>query len=120
LSAHPMDAYGKSLKRLGVLKANELVRHLAAGGKSRVKLAGTLNAKQERISSRGSRYAFLSLSDASGLFEVMLFAELLATARDLLEPNTPLLVTVEARLDDEQLRLTAQQIESLDRQRQRR
>jgi DNA polymerase-3 subunit alpha len=114
LSAHPMDAYGKSLKRLGVLKANELVRHLSAGGTSRVKLAGTLNAKQERVSSRGSRYAFLSLSDASGLFEVMLFSELLSSARDLLEPNTPLLVTVEARLDDEQLRLTAQQIESLD------
>ncbi len=114
LSAHPMDAYGKSLTRLGVLKSNELVRHLSAGGKSRVKLAGTLNAKQERVSSRGSRYAFLSLSDASGLFEVMLFSELLASARDLLEPNTALLVTVEARLEDEQLRLTAQQIESLD------
>jgi DNA polymerase-3 subunit alpha len=114
LSAHPMDAYGKSLQRLGVLKSTELVRHLSAGGTSRVKLAGTLNAKQERVSSRGSRYAFLSLSDASGLFEVMLFSELLASARDLLEPNTPLLVTVEARLDDEQLRLTAQQIESLD------
>ncbi|MDR3436681.1 DNA polymerase III subunit alpha [Telmatospirillum sp.] len=114
LSAHPMDAYGKSLQRLGVLKASELTHHLAAGGKSRVKLAGTLNAKQERVSSRGSRYAFLSISDASGLFEVMVFSELLATVRELLEPNTPLLVTVEARLDDEQLRLTAQQIESLD------
>ncbi|PKU25797.1 DNA polymerase III subunit alpha [Telmatospirillum siberiense] len=114
LSAHPMDAYGKSLTRLGVLKSNELVRHLSAGGKSRVKLAGTLNAKQERVSSRGSRYAFLSLSDAAGLFEVMVFSELLATTRDLLENNTPLLVTVEARLEDEQLRMTAQQIESLD------
>ncbi len=114
LSAHPMDAYAKSLQRLGVLKIVELARHLAAGGKSRVKLAGTLNSKQERTSSRGSRYAFLSISDSSGLFEVMVFSEILASVRDLLEPNTPLLVTVEARLEDEQLRLTAQQIESLD------
>ncbi|MTJ84102.1 MAG: DNA polymerase III subunit alpha [Telmatospirillum sp.] len=114
LSAHPMDAYGKSLQRLGVLKSSEVPHHLAAGGKSRIKLAGTLNAKQERISSRGSRYAFLSVSDASGLFEVMIFSETLAASRDLLEPNTPLLLTVEARLEDEQLRLTGQQIESLD------
>jgi DNA polymerase-3 subunit alpha len=114
LSAHPMDAYGKSLQRLGVLKISEVPHHLAAGGKSRIKLAGTLNAKQERISSRGSRYAFLSVSDASGLFEVMVFSEVLAASRDLLEPNMPLLVTVEARLEDEQLRLSAQQIEGLD------
>ncbi len=114
LSAHPMDAYAKSLQRLGVMKAAEVPRHLAAGGKSRLKLAGTLNAKQERISSRGSRYAFLTVSDASGLFEVMIFSEVLASARELLESNAPLLITVEARVEEEQLKLTGQQIESLD------
>jgi len=114
LSAHPMDAYSKSLQRLGVLKCSEVPRHLAAGGKSRVKLAGTLNAKQERISSRGSRYAFLTVSDASGLFEVMVFAEILAQTRELLEPNTPLLITVEAKVEDDVLKLTCQAIESLD------
>ncbi len=114
LSAHPMDAYAKSLRRLGVMKVAEVPRHLAAGGKSRLQLAGTLNAKQERISSRGSRYAFLTISDASGLFEVMVFAEVLAAARELLEPNAPLLLTVEARVEEEQLKLTCQQIDSLD------
>ncbi len=114
LSAHPMDAYAKSLQRLGVMKAAEIARHLAAGGKSRLKLAGTLNAKQERISSRGSRYAFLTVSDASGLFEVMIFSEVLAASRDLLDSTAPLLITVEARMEEDQLKLTGQQIESLD------
>ncbi len=114
LSAHPMDAYSKSLKRLGVLKITEVIPHLNSGGKSRVRLAGTLNAKQERVSSRGSRYAFLSISDASGLFEVMIFSEVLAASRDLLDSNSPLLITVEARLEEEQLRLTGQAIENLD------
>ena len=89
-------------------------RHLAAGGKSRVKLAGTLNRKKEGISSRGSRYAFLTISDASGLFEVMVFAEVLAQTRDLLEVNATLLVTVEAKMEDDQLKMTCQAIESLD------
>jgi DNA polymerase-3 subunit alpha len=114
LSAHPLDAFAKSMKRLGVLTIAELPKHLAGGGKSRVKLAGLLNAKQERISSRGSKFAFLTVSDATGLFEVMIFSEVLAASRDLLQVNTPLLITVEARLDDEQLRLTGQVIESLD------
>jgi DNA polymerase-3 subunit alpha len=114
LSAHPMDAYQKSLKRLGVLSSAEVARHLAAGGKSRVKLAGTLNAVQERQSARGSRYAFVSVSDAAGIFEMMVFSEVLAAARPVLEPNAALLVTVEARLEEDQLKLTAQQIESLD------
>lgn len=114
LSAHPLDAFAKSMKRIGVLTIAELPKHLAGGGKSRVKLAGLLNAKQERISSRGSKYAFLTISDATGLFEVMIFSEVLAVSRDLLQANTPLLITVEARLEEEQLKLTGQVIESLD------
>jgi len=114
LSAHPLDAFAKSMKRIGVLTIAELPKHLAGGGKSRVKLAGLLNAKQERISSRGSKYAFLTMSDATGLFEVMIFSEVLAVTREMLQPNMPLLITVEARLEEDQLKLTGQVIESLD------
>jgi DNA polymerase-3 subunit alpha len=114
LSAHPLDAYAKSMKRLGVLKIMELSRHLQAGGKGRVKLAGSLLSKQERVSAKGSRYAFLQFSDASGMFEVTCFSEILAVSRELLDAGGPLLIEVDARLEDEQLRLTCQRISSLD------
>jgi DNA polymerase-3 subunit alpha len=116
LSAHPLDAFAKSLKRLGALKVTELPRHLQSGGKGRVKLAGNLLSKQERTSAKGSRYAFLTLSDASGMFEVTCFSEVLGAARDLLEAGGPLLLEVDARLEDEQLRLTCQRIASLDQE----
>ncbi|OAN46373.1 DNA polymerase III subunit alpha [Magnetospirillum moscoviense] len=116
LSAHPLDAFAKSLKRLGALKITELPRHLQAGGKGRVKLAGNLLSKQERTSAKGSRYAFLTLSDASGMFEVTCFSEVLNTTRELLEAGGPLLLEVDARLEDEQLRLTCQRIASLDQE----
>jgi DNA polymerase-3 subunit alpha len=116
LSAHPLDAYAKSLKRLGVLKVSELPKHLQGGGKGRVKLAGNLLAKQERTSAKGSRYAFLTLSDATGMFEVTCFSEILNAGRDLLETGGPLLLEVDARLEDEQLRLTCQKISSLDQE----
>ncbi len=116
LSAHPLDAYAKSMKRLGVLKIVELPRHLQSGGKGRVRLAGSLLSKQERVSAKGSRYAFLQFSDASGMFEVTCFSETLAASRELLEAGGPLLLEVDAKLEEEQLRLTCQRLASLDQE----
>jgi DNA polymerase-3 subunit alpha len=115
LSAHPLDAYARSLKRLGVLKAAEIQKHLQSGGRSRVLLAGNLLSKQERTSAKGSRYAFLTLSDAGGTYEVTVFSEILAVSRDLIDSGQPMLLTVDARLEEEQLRLTCQKIEELDK-----
>ena len=57
--------------------------------------------KQERTSSSGNRLAFVQLSDAGGMFEVTVFSEVLGQARDLLASGKPLLVTVDARLEEE-------------------
>jgi DNA polymerase-3 subunit alpha len=116
LSAHPLDAFAKSLKRLGVLKIAELPRHLQLGGKGRVRLAGSMLSKQERTSAKGNRYAFVTCSDASGMFEVTCFSEILNASRELLDAGGPLLFDVDAKLEDEQLRLTCQRISSLDQE----
>jgi DNA polymerase-3 subunit alpha len=115
LSSHPLDAYGKSLARVGVVRFADLPERLAAGGSTRFKLAGIVISKKERSSSEGRRFAFVQMSDATGTFEVTLFSEVLAQVRDLLESGKPLLVTVDIRADDDALRLTAQRIEPLDK-----
>jgi DNA polymerase-3 subunit alpha len=115
LSSHPLDAYGKSLARVGVVRFAELPERLAAGGSTRFKLAGIVIGKKERSSSEGRRFAFVQMSDATGTFEVTLFSEVLAQARELLDSGKPLLVTVDIRADDDALRLTAQRIEPLDK-----
>jgi DNA polymerase-3 subunit alpha len=114
LSAHPLDAYGKSLERVGVTRVVELPARLAAGNSSRVKLAGIVVGKKERTSARGSRFAFVQMSDASGLYELTVFSEVLSQARQLLDSGQPLLVTVDGRIEEETLRLTTQKIEPLD------
>ncbi len=113
LSAHPLDAYGKTLERLEVVSSTDLAGRLN-GGALRVKLAGTMIGKQERTSARGNRFAFVQLSDASGIFEVVMFSEVLAAAREMLEPGTALLIVAEARIEDDALRITAQQVQALD------
>ena len=80
----------------------------------RVKLAGIVIGKQERTSAKGNRFAFVQMSDQSGVFEVTLFSEVLATSRDLLASGKPLLITADARLEDDAVKLLAQTIQPLD------
>jgi DNA polymerase III subunit alpha len=114
LSSHPLDAYGKSLERAGILRSADLPAGLAANSTTRFRLAGIVIGRKERTSARGSRFAFVQMSDASGVFEVTLFAEMLREARGLLDAGQPLAVTVDVRREEDNLRLTAQKIEPLD------
>ncbi|MBU2091670.1 MAG: DNA polymerase III subunit alpha, partial [Alphaproteobacteria bacterium] len=116
LSAHPLDAYGKSLERIDVVEsANILPLLTASGGSKRIKLAGILVAKQERTSKSGNRFAFVSLTDRSGVFEITLFSEILAQTRELIDSGQPLLVSADARAEGESFRLLANNIEPLDK-----
>jgi DNA polymerase-3 subunit alpha len=114
LSSHPLDAYGKSLERVGVVRYADLPTRLAGGGATRFKLAGIVVGRKERTSARGNRFAFVQMSDASGVFEVMLFSDVLSQSRALLDGGQPLIVSVDVRAEEENLRLTAQRIEALD------
>jgi len=113
LSAHPLDAYGAELKRLGVVASADLGADLARNP-GRKKLAGIVIGKQERTSRQGNRFAFIQLSDTSGVYEVVVFSELLAQAGDLLDGGEPLLITAESRGDGDDLRLMAHEIGPLE------
>jgi len=113
LSAHPLDAYGAGLRRLGVVNSADLEAELARNP-GRKKLAGIVIGKQERTSRQGNRFAFIQLSDTSGVYEVVVFSELLAQAREALESSEPLLITAESRGDGDDLRLMAHEIAPLE------
>jgi DNA polymerase-3 subunit alpha len=115
LSAHPLDAYGKTLERLGVVSAAEARQRLAEGRGSRLRLAGTPIGKQERTSARGNRFAFVQFSDTSGVFEVTLFSEVLGASRELIDQGVPVLIAADGRSDGDQVRFMAQSIEPLDK-----
>ena len=114
LSSHPLDPYGRSLERVGIIRFAELPAGLAANGTSRFRLAGIVVGRKERTSGRGNRFAFVQMSDPSGIFEITLFSEMLGETRGLLDSGQPLVVTVDVRSEEESLRLTAQKIEPLD------
>ncbi len=112
LSAHPLDGYAESLDRLNVLSHARLVEQAQSGNPpSGAKLAGTVIGRRERRNARGNRYAFVQLSDASGIYEVTVFSEALAGSRDLLDEaersNAPVVAQVDVRVEGgDSVRLT--------------
>ena len=114
LSSHPLAQYEVSLKRLGVTRAADLPALLQRGVAGRIKLAGTVIDRMERTSAKGNRFAFVSCSDQSGAFELMVFSEVLSSKRPLLEPGQAVLISADGRLDGEQVKLLAQQVEKLE------
>jgi DNA polymerase-3 subunit alpha len=71
-------------------------------------------AQKERVTRTGNRMAWVRITDASGSCEVTLFAEVLSRARELLLNGSNVLVTADLRQDGEALRVTAQEVMSLD------
>ncbi len=115
LSAHPLDARMKQLEKMGVTPLNHVAAKISRSPSGRVSMAGILIRKQERVSAKtGNKFAFLQLSDATGVYEVMIFSETLARSREFLVPGTPLLIRADAELKDEELRFLGQIIEPLD------
>lgn len=114
LSAHPLDTYKAALKRLGVV-GSAMITERARSGSTRLKLAGTVVNSKERTTKTGSRMAWVRLSDAQGSYEVTCFSEVLNRSRELLAEGNAVLVTAEARMEGEALRLTAQDVEGLEK-----
>ncbi len=114
LSAHPLDAYATTLAAQGVINARDLDSLTADDCRVPIRMAGTMVSKRERIGRNGNRYAFVMLSDATGTFETVVFSEVLVASRDMLESGDPLLVTLDARLEEDQVRLMATKMVPLD------
>ncbi|HEY0832953.1 MAG TPA: DNA polymerase III subunit alpha [Azospirillum sp.] len=114
LSAHPLDAFSQPLGRMKVVRSAELAQAMARGGSTRYKMAGIIVAKKEKTAKSGNRFAFVEVSDATGGYEVTVFSEVLAGNRELLEPGRPVLLTVDAQMNGEEIRLTCQEVKPLE------
>ncbi len=128
LSAHPLDAYQAQMKKLGVTSIADLLKNgpppstrrnqeynnFHRGTEANCRIAATQLGRQERTSARGSRFAFVQLSDATGVIEATAFSEVLSSSRDLLDSGRPLLLGIEARLSDSGLRVGIASVRDLE------
>jgi DNA polymerase-3 subunit alpha len=111
LSAHPLDAYERVLARKRVRSSSEV---MAARETCAVRLAGTFVSKKEMTSKTGKRFAFISFSDASGVFEATAFSEILSQYMELLVPGNSMIVDCAVSFEGDTARMTIQRLESID------
>jgi DNA polymerase-3 subunit alpha len=114
LTAHPLDGFAALLRRVGAVPSSALQAR-AEAGVARVKIAGCVAGIKERPTKSGTRMAWVTLSDAAGSCEVTFFSDVLSPARELLTAGTALLVTATLKLEGEALRITAQEVTTLER-----
>ena len=113
LSGHPLDDYMGPLKRKGVITVDAL-RARAETQPLVAKLAGVVAALQIRKSARGNRFAFCQMSDTTGAFEITLFSDNLEKSQDLLTAGSKVIVTVEATMESDQLKLLGRSVAAID------
>jgi DNA polymerase III subunit alpha len=114
LTGHPLDDYQDVLEALGAetwvdFSAKALTRRVVGT------LAGTVLFARERKGKTGNAYAFVAFSDPTGQFEAVVFSEVLAASRELLQPGAAVVLDVEAEADGEIIKVRAQRIASLER-----
>jgi DNA polymerase-3 subunit alpha len=114
LTGHPLDDYKDVLEELG---AEPWLEFAAKARTRRVvgTLAGTVLHSRERQGKSGNAYAFVAFSDPTGQFEAVVFSEVLAASRALLEPGTAVILDVEAEADGESVKVRVQKLASLDK-----
>jgi DNA polymerase-3 subunit alpha len=113
LSGHPLDDYMPSLKRSGIITLDQLIEK-SKDGPLVVKLAGIVAGRQERKSARGNRFAFVQLSDTTGNYEATMFSDTLEASRIHLEAGSKIVLSVEATMESEQLKLLCRSVQPMD------
>lgn len=113
LSGHPLDDYEAILKRLRVRRWSEFARAVKEGDSS-ARLAVTVLDRTERRTKSGNKIGIVTLSDPTGQFEAIMFQEALNDYRDLFEKGSPVLVTVQASAEGDEVRVRILTAEALD------
>jgi DNA polymerase-3 subunit alpha len=113
LTGHPLDDYAPLLRGLRVQSWAEFSRAVKAGATAG-RVAATVIARTERRTKTGNKMGIIGLSDPSGHYEAVIFAEGLQQYRDLLEPGHAVLLFLTAEAQGDDVRARIQSVEPLD------
>ncbi|HXU99424.1 MAG TPA: DNA polymerase III subunit alpha [Caulobacteraceae bacterium] len=116
LSGHPLEDMVGLLRRHRTTLYLDALAACAAGAEA-FRMAGVVRRRQERSSaqSSGGKFAFVTLSDPTGEYEVLFPPEALRACRDLLEPGRAIVLKVRARANDGEVRFFGDDARPLER-----
>lgn len=113
LSKHPAELYTARLTKIGVSPLAK-VQARATSTSQKHKIVGAITSRKVRSSKRG-KYAFIQLSDPSGLMDVSIFNEDLLQRYDAqIKVGNLLYMSIEVRTDDNGFRAIAEDIKIIE------
>lgn len=112
LSGHPLESYELVIKRLRAMYWAMFVAK-ARGGETIHRLAASVVEAQIKRTKAGKKMGIFQFSDPSGQYEAIAFEETLNAYRDLLEKGQNVLLTLNARLEGDDVRAQIVNVERL-------
>lgn len=114
LTGHPLeDVVGMLRRRRTVMLAEAMAQ--AEAGAEAFRMCGVVRRRQERASQSGEKFAFVSLSDPTGEYEVLYPPESLRKCRDVLEPGKAVAIKVRAKARDGEVRFFGDDAEPIEK-----
>jgi len=114
LTGHPLEDVVGMLRRKRVALVTEAMGQAEAGMEA-LRMCGVVRRRQERASQSGEKFAFVSLSDPSGEYEVLFPPESLRKCRDVLEPGKAVVIKVRAKARDGEVRFFGDDAEPIEK-----
>jgi DNA polymerase-3 subunit alpha len=115
LTGHPLEGMLEMLRRRRTTLLTDALAQAEAGAEA-FRMAGVVRRRQERASARtGEKFAFVSLSDPTGEYEVMFPPESLRRCREALEPGRSVSIRVRAKASEGEVRFFGDDAEPLDK-----
>ena len=115
LSGHPLEDMVPALRRRRTELLTDVIPRAEAGAEV-FRMAGIVRRKQERASqSSGEKFAFVTLSDPTGEYEVLFPPESLRRCREMLEPGRAVSIKVRARARDGEVRFFGDDAEPVEK-----
>ncbi|HYE45064.1 MAG TPA: DNA polymerase III subunit alpha, partial [Caulobacter sp.] len=114
LTGHPLEDMVQVLQRRRVTLLGDALPQ-AEAGQEVFKMAGMVRRRQERASQSGDKFAFVSLSDPTGEYEVLFPPESLRKCREVLEPGKAVVIRVRAKARDGEVRFFGDDAEPVDK-----
>ncbi|MBI5940715.1 MAG: DNA polymerase III subunit alpha [Caulobacterales bacterium] len=114
LTGHPLEDMVEVLRRRRTTMLSDAIP-MAEAGTEAFRMAGMVRRRQERTQQSGERFAFVSLSDPTGEYEVLFPPEALRKCRDILEPGKAVAIRVRAKFRDGEVRFFGDDAEPIDK-----
>ena len=116
LSGHPLGDMVEVLRRDRTTFFVDAFAAATNTGAQAFRMVGVVRRRQERSSARSDgKFAFVTLSDPTGEYEVLFQPEILRKCRDLLEPGRSVVLRVRAKATDGEVRFFADDAEPMER-----